>query len=92
MLDEKFIEEKRAEKAKRDGHFEVHGKHVIYDRRSLWCLNSDTSIRKGIVWLIEWKWFDRFITFVILGNSIMLAMTDYKDRIYGPTYVSELNA
>jgi len=50
------------------------------------------KFRKAVVWLIEWRWFDRFITSVILLNSVMLAMTDYKDRIYGPDYVSKINA
>jgi hypothetical protein len=81
----------KAEKERRNGKFRVHGKTVVYERKSLFFLDSDFKLRKGIVWLIEWNWFDRFITAVILGNSVMLAMTDYKERIYGPTYVSNIN-
>lgn len=80
------------EKDKLHGYFEVHGKKVIYAKKSLYCLDSEMAFRKKVVWLIEWKWFDRFITVVILLNSVMLAMLDYKDRIYGPTYVSDINA
>jgi hypothetical protein len=66
----------------------VHDKEVLYDRRSLFILDQSFFLRKALVWFIEWKWFDRFITFIILANSVMLAMTDYNDRIYGPDYVS----
>lgn len=79
------------DKDKLHGYFEVHGKKVTYAKRSLFILGDTNYLRKKIVWLIEWKWFDRFITFVILLNSIMLAMQDYKGRIYGPTYVSNIN-
>ena len=33
-----------------------------------------------MVWLSEWKWFDRFIIVVIAVNSLSLAVTDYGDR------------
>ena len=56
------------------GYFEVHGKKVIYAKKSLYCLDSELTFRKKVVWLIEWKLFDNFITGVILLNSIMLAM------------------
>lgn len=84
--------EQKEKKKKRDGKFLVHGREVIYDRRSLFLLEAHYPVRKAIVWFIEWKWFDRFITTIILGNSVMLAMTDYNDRIYGPTYFSKINS
>jgi voltage-dependent calcium channel L type alpha-1D len=40
---------------------------------------------------VEWKPYENFITLVILANSVMLACTDYNDRIYGPDYVSIYN-
>jgi hypothetical protein len=38
--------------------------------------------------MVEWRWFENFITLVILANSVMLACTDYGDRLYGDDYVS----
>lgn len=44
-----------------------------------------------MVYLTEWKWFDRFIMIVIIANSIMLCAIDYGERIYGENYWSERN-
>jgi hypothetical protein len=44
-----------------------------------------------MVWLIEWKWFENFITMIIIANSVMLACTDFGDRLYGDDYVSVRN-
>ena len=76
---------------KPEGVFEVHGKTVRYDRRSLFCFDRSFAMRKGLVWFIEWKWFDNFITLVILLNSIMLAAQDYQGRLEGEDYVSVRN-
>jgi hypothetical protein len=78
---------RKDEKKKSEFKFLVHNKEVIYDRKSMFCIDAEWRIRYAFVWLIEWNWFDRFITGVILLNSVMLAMTDYKDRIYGKDYV-----
>ena len=72
-------------------YFEYHGKNLEFDIRSLGILHGNWRLRKWLVWLVEWKWFENFITLVILANSVMLAMTDYGDRIYGVEYVSERN-
>jgi len=40
---------------------------------------------------VDWKYFENFITLVILANSVMLACTDYGDRLYGESYVSMRN-
>lgn len=69
-------------------HFEETGKETDYDIRSLWLLHGDWWIRRKLVWFIEWKPFENFITLVILANSVMLACTDYQDRIFGPEYIS----
>lgn len=69
----------------------MHEKTVMYDRRSLFIFDRSFWIRKKVVWLIEWKWFDNFVTLIILANSIALAMTDYKERVLGPDYVSKIN-
>ena len=41
--------------------------------------------------MAEWQWFDRFITVIILLNSLVLAFTDYKGRM-DPNYESKINA
>lgn len=72
-------------------HFEFHNKKLEYDIRSLFVLHGGWRIRKWLVWLVEWKWFENFITLVILANSIMLACTDYGERLYGEDYISVRN-
>ena len=70
--------------------FDVHGKTVLRDKRSLYIFDRDFKIRYAFVWFVEWQWFDRFITFVILLNSLLLAFTDYQERVE-PEYVSPRN-
>jgi hypothetical protein len=74
---------------------EVHGKTIYREDCSLGfgkCgLSANWKIRRGAIWLTEWKWFDRFITFVILANSVLLAIRDYDDRLKGPEYCSPWN-
>ena len=59
------------------GIFETHGKKRMYSKTSLFCLKDTNTLRKMLVWLATWKWFDIFITLAIVLNSIMLASTDY---------------
>ena len=54
------------------------------------CCDRRFALRKAFVWFVDWCWFDRFITFVILLNSLLLAFTDYQERI-DPSHVSERN-
>lgn len=72
------------------GIFWVHDKPdpIYLSRTSLWCLDDQNFLRKALVWIIEWKWFDRIITLAILLNSALLASTDYEKR-FDPTYESE---
>lgn len=77
--------------AKFKEHFKATGKETEYDIRSLWVLHGDWWIRRKLVWLIEWKPFENFITLVILANSVMLACQDYNTRIFGEDYVSITN-
>ena len=63
------------------GVFYYHGKQIIRDKRSLFCCSDSFAIRKCFVWFVEWKWFDRIIITTILLNSLLLAFTDYQDRI-----------
>ena len=44
-----------------------------------------------MVWFVEWKYFENFITLIILANSVMLACADYGSRLHGDDYVSMRN-
>lgn len=72
-------------------HFNKSNKETEYDIRSLWILHGNWWIRRKLVWLVEWKPFENFITLVILANSVMLACTDYNDRLLGLNYISIQN-
>jgi hypothetical protein len=41
---------------------------------------TDNIIRKHILKLIEWKFFEYFILALIIVNSVVLAAYDYHDR------------
>ena len=51
-------------------------------------MTDQNPLRKLFVWLIEWSWFENFITLSIILNSVLLASTDYKKRL-NPNYESE---
>ena len=40
-------------------------------------LSEANLFRQLVVYLITWKWFDRFVLALIITNSAVLAMTDY---------------
>lgn len=69
------------------GVFNCHGDEYIFSKTSLFCLSDQNFLRKALVWLSTWKWFDAFITLSIILNSFMLASTDYEIRL-NPNYVS----
>jgi hypothetical protein len=49
-----------------------NGEKVRLDACSLYIFDQSLDIRKNMVRLTEWKWFDRFIMLVIVLNSVML--------------------
>lgn len=63
-----------------DTSFFVHNRKIKYAPNSLGMLTNKNPIRVGIVWLITWKWFDRIVIGLILFNSILLGIKDYKDK------------
>jgi hypothetical protein len=69
----------------------ANGEIGFYEVRSLWCFHYTNCLRRKIIWLVTWKWFDHFITTVILVNSIMLGLKDYRGRLEGESYVSVHN-
>ena len=74
-----------------NGSFTVHGKLVQYSKKSLFLFDERNPLRRVCVWLIEWKWFDRFIMLAILVNSLCLSVYDYSDRNADSFYNRVLN-
>ena len=64
---------------KSDDAFYVHGKIVKFSSLSLGILDNKSKFRIILVWIITSKWFDHFIVFVIMLNSVILGIKDYKD-------------
>lgn len=60
-------------------NFEVHGRKRRFATNSLFFLGSKNPLRYYLVWIVEWKWFDRFILLCIVANSMILAFRDYED-------------
>lgn len=60
-------------------NFEVHGRKRRLANNSLFVLDTRNRFRYMLVWIVEWKWFDRFILLCIMLNSCILAFRDYED-------------
>jgi Ca2+-binding EF-hand superfamily protein len=60
-------------------NYESHSVRRRYAPRSLYCLGAGSRLRRGCVWLANWKWFDRFILVSIFANTAILAIEDYQD-------------
>lgn len=60
-----------------DTTFLVHGKYVKYSRRSYAIFENKNKLRIFCVWLITSRYFDYFITAMILLNSLFLGIKDY---------------
>jgi len=56
----------------------VRGKTLHICSQSLWMFSVHSSLRQRILEIVEWKWFERFILFLILLNSILLAAYQYR--------------
>ena len=60
-------------------YFICHRRKVYgYTNNSFNKLGFDSKIRQLAIWINEWPWFDRFIIFLIIVNSLGLGMLDYK--------------
>ena len=73
-----------------EGIFVVSGAEHAYAKKSCCCLGSNLLFRKLCVIIMVNTWFDRFITFCIILNSILLASKEYEEN-YDPTYKSSWN-
>lgn len=59
-------------------YFIVHKRKIQgYTLNSFNKLGFDSSIRQLAIWINEWAWFDRFIIFLIILNSLGLGLLNY---------------
>jgi hypothetical protein len=63
--------------AKGTAVYKVYGKTLQYSRKSLWLFDERSALRTACVRTVTHPWFDSLSLFVILLNSIVLAMTDW---------------
>jgi len=70
--------------------FIIDGKKHHFTKKSLFCLDQHSRIRQFFVRIMVNKWFDRFITFCIVINSLLLASKEYNEN-YDATYDSPWN-
>lgn len=55
----------------------MHDIHAYMQRRFLTSFaESHYKYRKALIKIVEWKWFTRFIIFMIMANCICLALED----------------
>lgn len=57
----------------------VHGKDREICMRSLYIFDALGPVRQHIYWLVEWKWFENFVLFLIFFSSVNLAIYRYRD-------------
>ena len=43
-------------------------------------LGNKSKVRIFLVWLVKARWFEHFITFLIMVNSLFLGIKDYTDK------------
>jgi hypothetical protein len=58
----------------------------------LYLFDSDNKFRYYCVWLVEWTWFEHFLTICILINAVNIATNTYEVNLTGvenkaPIYV-----
>ena len=50
---------------------------LFLTKDAIFCCSLENSVRKGLIWFITWKWFDRFIMSIILVNAVFMGLADY---------------
>ena len=53
---------------------------IKFGKNSLGVLENKNKFRWAFVWLATSKYLERFIIFVIMVNSILMGIKDYKDK------------
>eukprot|EP00794_Sanderia_malayensis_P008910 gene8910-9862_t len=67
----------------RSAHDNLEGTDVepgLFEDVSFLCLRRENFLRKQLINLVQWRWFERFVIVIILFNCAMLAMFDPLDR------------
>lgn len=59
------------------GYFNVNGVTVTRVLDSLLCFDDKNRLRIVLVKIVESDWFNNFILFAIIGNSITIAAYDH---------------
>ena len=62
-----------------EAEFHMHGKTFYLAKSSLNLFGEKNKLRRALVWLVKWNWFENFIILCIVANSILLALKDYSD-------------
>jgi len=82
--EEELMEKQEKEKkenydqSKDPSQFYMHGKYHTFSRKSLWLFPSESPFRRCVVWIITHKRFDQFIVLLIMFNSLLLGIRDYR--------------
>ncbi|KAA0147079.1 hypothetical protein FNF31_07654 [Cafeteria roenbergensis] len=72
------LQEELRKQAEAEHHtFFVHGKELGYSKNSLFCLDADSSLRWGVIWLVAHPAFEFVTLMLIIANSVVLAMANY---------------
>jgi hypothetical protein len=74
------VKESPEERIRDNFTFYAHGNRVKYASYSLGLLSNKNWLRKILVRLVTWRYFEWFITAMILTNSFLLGMMDYTDK------------
>lgn len=61
------------------GVFSVHGKDLVYAKKSLNYFSYNNRFRKLIVWITEWSIFDSIVVSLIIIGSTCQVMQDFQD-------------
>ena len=70
--------------------YTINEKNHLFSLKSLYCLGRKNRLRTACVHTMVNKWFERFITFCIVINSLLLATREY-DAKYDFSYESTWN-
>ena len=50
--------------------------NIPFEETSLLCLSLTNPLRRAVIRLVRWKWFERFSLFMIMANCIALCLVD----------------
>jgi len=59
--------------------FYAHDQEYVFAANSLNCFTKESKVRQFLVRLVTWKYFELFITLMIMANSVLLGIMDYTD-------------